>query len=402
MFFKKIIPQIFLFVAVLFGSIQFMYQFSTGLITYELQIYFGINTASLGVLSSMFFIGLILAQIPIGILLDKFSAKKILIYSQLLLVFLTLCFILNSSFLVALGLRFFMGIFCAVPFNATLYSLNIKYKFSNSYLKAFSFFEATTLLITSFSVKFCSNIVSSNGWKTLFIIMAFLVIITMTISIFFWPTDTMKKNSAKFSIRNYKKIVLDSRIWVLGFFSGSMFNIVTVFCNLWGIEFLIKSKGYNYTSSADILSIIYLGLVFGCVLLGHIQFLSRSNKTILYGSLLQFILISLAFFNHLSFIVNLGVYFIIGSISSIYILGFSRVNAYVNSTNKGLAISLTNILNMYGSVLMQPFIGFIGVQLASQSCYSTSNSYIGIYLLPIMILISFIWMFLKGNHVLRE
>src|SRR5690349_6730473 len=74
------------------------YRSSTGVIAPELAAEFGLTTEEIGFVSSAFFIAIAVLQLPIGILLDRFGARRVITATMGIAVVGSVAFALAGSF----------------------------------------------------------------------------------------------------------------------------------------------------------------------------------------------------------------------------------------------------------------------------------------------------------------
>lgn len=106
--------------ASLFYVYDFILRIIPGTIFTFLTKYYNLDSASLGFLSSAFFLGYILMQLPCGLLYDRFGPRKVLSVAALVASVATYFFLATPYFSVATIARFFMGIGSACAYIGAL------------------------------------------------------------------------------------------------------------------------------------------------------------------------------------------------------------------------------------------------------------------------------------------
>src|SRR5690606_29156519 len=89
---------------------------STGVIGPELMQAFALGPEGLGLLGASFFLGISLAQIPTGLLLDRIGPRLTIYGLMAITVLATLVFALANDSATLLAGRFVMGIGCAAAY----------------------------------------------------------------------------------------------------------------------------------------------------------------------------------------------------------------------------------------------------------------------------------------------
>ena len=110
---KKV--DISIFVVLLLASVYFISQFlrsALGITILSISIDLQINYEEIGMLGGIFFLSFALAQIPLGILLDKFDPLKIIILMLLIIYVGTIFLSFANSYELILFARCLQGIGC--------------------------------------------------------------------------------------------------------------------------------------------------------------------------------------------------------------------------------------------------------------------------------------------------
>ncbi|MGL5735088.1 MAG: MFS transporter, partial [Beijerinckiaceae bacterium] len=123
---KQKAPGAVLLVAVLAGAYTIS-QFSRnamGVVAPDLARELALTAADTGLLSSVFFLAFALAQIPLGILIDRTGPKKVMIGSVAFILLGTAIFSFGHALWVLVTGRFFLGLGCSTFLMAPLVIYN--------------------------------------------------------------------------------------------------------------------------------------------------------------------------------------------------------------------------------------------------------------------------------------
>jgi MFS family permease len=156
----------------------------------------------------------------------------------------------------------------------------------------------------------------------------------------------------------YKVVLSNPQSYLCGFCAGLLFLPTTVGDMIWGIPFLHNGLNVSYTEAVDRVSMVPLGWVIGCPLLGYLSDrLGRRKPVMLAGALLM--LVSAA-----------GIYYLPAGVAPPYVLGLLlgigsgaamlpyTVIKEVNPDNvKGSASGAINFLVFTFSALLTPVYG---------------------------------------------
>ena len=100
----------------LFFAYQFILRLWPGLMMHQIMNQFSIDASHFGLLAAFYYYGYSIMQIPVAILLDRFSARRIIFIFAVLCGLATLTFTYTSNFYLALLSRFLIGVGSAVGF----------------------------------------------------------------------------------------------------------------------------------------------------------------------------------------------------------------------------------------------------------------------------------------------
>ena len=107
--------------AVLFLFYEFFIRvFPTAMVA-ELMSAFKVNAGRLGLLSSFYFYSYAPMQIPVGLLMDRFGARKLLTFASLICAIGAFAFSFSFDFSIAAVGRFLMGVGSAFGFVGMVY-----------------------------------------------------------------------------------------------------------------------------------------------------------------------------------------------------------------------------------------------------------------------------------------
>lgn len=341
------------FLLLLFFSVYYAYQFIYRIITNIISDYlinkYYIQYESISQFASVWYIGYVLSHIPIAILLELISIKKIMFFSMIIniLGFIPLLY-LDDFFFSVLG-RFFIGLGSSASslgaFKVFLFLFNKK-KFPIM-LSIMTFFG---LLTASFFTNFSEVFINTFGWMKTMNILIILGIIISFISLVIIPK---KKNNKVFSISEVKfnfKYILDNPIIILiSIAGGLMIGPLEGFADAWSNQYLYSIYNIKNNISSNVTQIIYCGMSFGLIIYGKII---EKNKSY-YNLLIINAIIMLIFFSFIisKVIININLlklfYFIMGFSCSYQIIVINKNISIAKTKHKVFVSSITNMIMMF-------------------------------------------------------
>ena len=249
----------------------------TATLTPVLSYEFNLSAGNLGLLAGGYFLGFSIMQIPAGILLDRFGPKKVIGYFLIIALIGTISFALAKSFTGLLISRVFIGVGVAACLMGPLTGYRVwfekKYQQrSNSWMLMVANigFVTSTLPV--------QILIPVIGWRSIFIIIAALILISIVLISLFIPSWKTQIN--KVENTNIKSL---SQIWRNKFFISliplAFFNYggVQAIQTLWAGPWMLNVSGYNAIQSATGLFWINVTMLFSFLIWGY--FLPKISST---------------------------------------------------------------------------------------------------------------------------
>lgn len=330
--------------------------------TNDLMREFHVNGAGLGNLSACFFYAYLIMQIPVGMLLDKYSQRLLTTVAILVCSISTLIFANTDSLWVAGVSRAFMGFGAA--FAAVSCFKAVAVWFPPKRFALVSGMCMTTAMLGAVGGQLpLSLLVQKFNWRNALEIIGLAGII---LSVFYYaiiqdkPHDKTKythENSNIFA--SLKSILCSKQAWLLSLYSGLAFAPVSVFGGLWGVPFLEEAYHLTASEAAFSVSWIFIGFAVGAPLLGWLSDHIGRRKPIMYlGTCVALIsLLFVLYANHLFTGMLSTLLFIFGIGASGFFISFAMIREVFPI---GLAATVLGFMNTFDSIceaISEPFVG---------------------------------------------
>lgn len=321
-----------------------------------------ISTAQAGYITSVYFFGLIIGQIPVGIFLDKKQTKHVFsLFFAITAIGLLIIAFSNSVWLLIFG-RFLMGLGASASLLSALKANSEN--FSNEKL---SFINGITLFIGGFGVLLAGKplniFLEYFSWRVLSLTLcAICGIIILAIQIFSLSTKKYEeqKNITTqtfeiFALLADKKILFFCILLVIPY--GFYMSILTLWISPWLKN--INSMDVNNISLS--ISLFSLGCIFGPLLmgwLGNIVKIKNIVKLILFSNIAMILvqIVILTGFLHTHDIILWLIFSLLGQSGT---LGFTYICTTVEEKYIGRAITLLNLLMFFSAFIFQSAYGII-------------------------------------------
>ncbi len=352
-------------VANLFFAFQFILRLSVGILREEIMTKFAINAANFGSLAGYYYLGYATMQIPIGIMLDKFSFRNIMIVFITITSVGSFIFAETNNWNMLLFSRFLIGSGSAVAFLAV--AKIIKTFFKTKY--------HSLMIGLSFSFGLIGAVFGETPMQIIFNhygyikILKYLAYICFTIGILIFITSKLldkkaiKDNTDKklkgIKIFDLYAVIINPKIILISLSGGLMVGSLEGFADIWAIPFFRDVYSLSLKKSIFITSQIYIGMCFGGPILAILARWVKSNNVAIAITGISTIMIFMILFNTvaINFIFGTIIMFILGILCCYQVLVFTLASNYVLKSQTGFAVSIINCVNMLFGYFFHSLIG---------------------------------------------
>ncbi len=389
----------------LFYTYEYLLRIEPGIMVRDLRLYFSLSAGGIGLLASMYYWAYTPLQLVVGLITDRFGARRVLISAIGACVLGTWIFGLTHSYFIASGARFLIGAGSAFAFVGAL-------KLAADWLpqKYFSFFvglcTSLGMLGAMFGETAMSYVVDHLGWHPVIMDSVWLGFILIGLFLFFvyekqdLIATTKKTNQVNF--RDLKKSlfkIASSRTMLqAGFIGCALFLSLSLLAEQWGNVFIQKVLNSNAQNASYYVDMIFFGWFIGSPFFGFLSEKMASRKRVLLGgcilSLITIIPIIL-FPQQLSPVELATALFLFGFFNSTEINCFSMARDCVDVRLTATAVGFINACVMVGGMIVQPLFGYLldffasGYQSVHSSMHYTLHQYqMALCIIPIFLVMA--------------
>jgi len=369
----------------------------------QLMQAFSLNATSFGTLSAFFTFSYVAMQIPVGTLIDKYGAHKLLTINTIACAIGCFIFAASDSLYLAQTGRLISGIGSAFAFVGTLRLATYWFPPHKIGLIA-GMTQAAGMLGASVGEGPFAMIVKVIGWRQTMGLIG-LIILTIGILIMLLVRDKpSEKGFIGEDIKSgpgiwecFKEVIKNPQSWYNGIFVGLLYAPTAAFAELWGVPFLTETYNMSTEVAATGISAIFLGWAIGGPITGWISDKQGKRKpTMALSALLSVITLSM-----ILYIPNLSTtaLFILLFLYGITNTGVATSYALSSEINKpevsGTSIAFANMASVIIGSGFQPIIGKIldntwdGTMINGAPVYSLSSYHSALYLLPLCLVLAF-------------
>lgn len=402
------LPWIVCGIGALFYCYEYLLRILPSVMAQDLMQAFNIDAFALGNLSAFYYYAYTPMQLPVGIMMDRYGPKRLLIFATLICALGSYLFATYILSIAQLG-RFLMGLGSAFGFVGVL-KLATLWLPPNRF--AFMVGLATSLAMIGAMGGdiLLGDLVGIIGWRfTIYlgVIAGFIVLLLIWKII---PADN-HKFATHTSLMSYQQLLMEvlqlfknPQIWLVGIVGCLLYLPLSAFAELWGIPYL--QSAYNMTPAigAETVSVVFLGWAIGAPLIGLIADYYTNKRTliIINASLAIVIFCIILYIPQTAGLWLKPLLFLFGIFTSAEIIIFAMILDITSRRLTGTAIALTNMMVMLGGVLFQPLLGWFLDYLSGENikgsltAYSAADFRHAMLIIPVALLLAnFLLLFYK-------
>ena len=399
--FKKTLPVCIWILAALFYFYDFFLQVSPSVMVHELMRDFGVNATAIGNLVAIYFWVYALMQIPVGVIVDRFGAKKALLTATFTCALGCLLFAEASQFWQIQTGRFFIGLGSAFAAVCCM-------KIATIWFKPKRFALLTGIMVTIGMLGAMSGeaplalLIGKLHWQKSIMLFAGIgaVLFVLIFIIIKDKAAPTKLNVSRDALLNgLKNVVLHKQNWFIACYGGLMFAPTLIF-SVWGVPYYMALYGFTKSVAAGIVSVLFIGWMVGSPLSGWLSdYIGKRKPIMLVSSVGTFFAITAAIFiPNLDKTLLIILMFAFGLFSSGFLMSFATIKENNAHAHSGAALGFMNTINSLGGAAIQPIVGVIldciwqGEFNAGIRFYSVGSYHIALAIIPVLVLISLLFL----------
>ena len=403
--------------AALFYLYEYFVRVAPAVMLEDFQQDFGLSAATLGAGMASYYYVYAPMQILVGLLLDRFGGRLLLTWASLAVAVGCVLPAVSDSFVMLVAGRVLMGFGSAFAFVGTIYLATVW--FPKNHLALLSgLTTALGMLGAIIGEAPLSEVVDHFGWQMTFIIAGGLGLVMTAILYFVVPTPPhweqvrrqayFKEDSTHTFLSGLKVVLKNKQTWIIGFIAFALFMPLSVFGDLWGVDYIQTVTGAKKNVAAGAVSMLYLGWLVGGPIWGMASDALECRRVPLLIALFMTALISLALllFPHIEMPYVYILLLCLGIASSVQVICFVA-NIEVNPFyTRGSALAVTNMIVMLIGGIFQWVVGVIlnaighpDIDSGVRYLYTSTDYRVAMSVLPLMAIVAlFIGLFMKESY----
>lgn len=398
---NRFYPLLVISLCAFFLFYKYILQIYPSIITEQLMQEFKLTGAGLGNLAATFYYTYMLAQLFVGILLDKYSARWLTaaaIFSCGLGVYL---FSESHTILAACLSRGLMGV--GVAFATVSYMKLAAMWFPPRRYALISGLLATAAMAGAvFGQAPLAWIINQSDWRSCLSVIGIIGFsMAFLFALFVRDKSISNRHIKTVSFEEIIEVFKNRQNWLLTFYSGLAFSPIAIFGGLWGNPFIVQAYHVSKTEAASLVSLVFIGLGIGSPLLGFISDqLENRRKLMLICTFISFITITLVLYAHpmplwILTILLFAFGFFLGAFMLVFTIGKELNKLSLTAT----VIAMINMSDALLDAITEPGIGKLldlgwdGTFVNGARYFSLTSYHMGLSVLPIYLFIATLLLF---------
>lgn len=380
--------------AALYYFSDYMARVAPGVMHQSLQSAFAISESGFGLLTYSFYIPYILMQIPVGLLVDRISIRKLLTSMSILTAVGCVIFgMADSLWMAALG-RMLIGFSAAFAFISSLRLATAWFPPAMLGLLA-GLTQALGMLGAAAGEAPIAWMSHALGWREcMYWLSGLFLLLALFLYRFIHDHESMAKvkrsKNHALSIMDSLKIVLSHKqIWMNALYAGCLFGPTAVIGESYGPAFL--QYGWNLTAhqAASAIGFIFIGWGVGGPLMGWLSdsFGHRKPLMIFSATCTFVITILMIYFPTQNAFLAYLLFFIFGLTNSGVGLAYAVSTELSSRAVIGTAIAFTNMASIFVGATLQPLVGKMIDKVAGERSFHVDSLNLVDFQQPLSLLI---------------
>lgn len=410
-FIETLYPWFIWFLGACFFFYKYLVQVSPSVMTGDLMQAFDIQGTGLGNLSACYFYAYLIMQVPVGILLDKYSPRYLTAGAILVCSLSTFVFSQTHSLSLACLSRAFIG------FGAAFAAVSC-FKIAACWFPPKRFAMISGMCMTAAMLGAVggqaplSLLVQNFDWRTALEIIAGLGMFLSLIYVLAVRDKTKQDDNTNTMIKPEKnnkpmRILKSKQAWFLSLYSGLAFAPVSVFGGLWGVPFLQQAYQLSAPEAALAVSWIFIGFAIGAPFLGWLSDAIGKRKPLMFlGTILATLsLMAVIYGIHLPILLITVLLFMFGFGASGFFISFSMIKEGFPLLLAATVLGFMNTFDSICEALSEPLIGMLldfgweGQLINGAHQFTVYGYQVAFLLLPMyLVLAVIILIFIKETH----
>ena len=391
---------------------EFFLQVFLSTVSHEVMHELNLDASSYSLMTAAYFLPYAVMQIPVGILMDKYGARKLLTLAIAVASTGVFWFTFAHSFSVGFSARLLMGFGSSFAYVGLLIlSLNWFPK------RHFGLMIGLANLLGSLGPFLAGGPLAylltlfDNNWRLILLWIACVgAMLALFVGIFVRSSPKRDRKKVIFLdpykeplSSKIKKLAFNSQAWFVVLFTAFAYISLPLLGAYWGSPYL-QARGFTSTQAASISSMLWVGYASGAPLIGKISdSLKRRKPPMLISACIGVVASFFIVYPETSNLIVSGIlFYFIGFASAGCVISYAAISEHVTKNVQGTSIGFNNAMATFFAALIPPIVSFLIEMKTPENIhhYSVSDFQRGLVVMPIFYAIAFFisWLFIKETY----
>lgn len=393
----------------LFYGYQFILRVSPNVMHDELVSDFMIDASMFGTMISCYSWSYAAAQLPLGILLDRFGAGKLMTLAAFICAISCSIFASTNSFYVACFAQFLMGLGSACGFLGSI-KLGTMW-FPPTHVARVI---AVTLVFGTIGAALggspLSALTDAIGWQsTMYLlgVIGLFIAITLYLVIGRYKDPVIYEPTASV-LAGLKEVLTKPQAWLISMYGMLMYVPITAMGTAWGVPYMLSVYDISEQTAATIITSMFIGAAVGSPIFSlYSDKIKKRGQPMVIGALLALLVNGLiVLVPNLSLTTMYVLFFGVGFAYTAKSLSFASICEIMPKTSSGVAVGFINTVTMANGALFLPFVGKMldyhanGGLVGDAEIYTQWDYRFALSIIPISIAIAvlIVWFIRETHH----
>ncbi len=353
-----------------------------------LRAEFDIDAAQISWMSSMYLWADLIFLLPAGVILDRFSTRKVILTAMFVCVISTVGFALTSSFVVASLFHFLSGIGNAFCFLSCVVLVSRWFPPQRQALVIGSLVTMafiggmmahTPLAYLNETYGWRQSLLIDGGVGVILFLWIFLIVKDQ-------PDEYQAHTSKRGAVPNFILALTNRQNWLAGLYTCCLNLPIMVLCALWGDSYLEVVHQLPKMAASNVVSLIFMGSIIGCPLVGWLSdSLGHRKPLMIAGAVATLVTVVPLFMGMaLSETALSLLFFALGVFTSTQVIAYPLIAESNTPGNTGAATGIASLLIMGGAGVGQVLFGMLMQHHADMiTQYTVADFQFAMWMFPI-------------------
>lgn len=383
------------FICAFFYALEYFIRSSSGALYYSFSAFpYNMSAEDISLSSSVFYLTYVVAQLPAGMLVDKYGIKRIMIISTLIFSISIFIASIVTSVNGIILYRSLAGLGGGFAFLCAFKSISLWLPprlfplftgLTQFFLYVGAMLSAAPLVVLS---KYFNVSVIMSGVFLISVIVFLLSVFLIKTHPEFSKNAYSKKQQTN-SLVILIEVLRNKQIWLNGLYCSAIYGTTVLFADLWGIKYL-KLSGFSQYNAGICTSLIFIGVAIFSPLWGMVaSLLDGERKLLIIAPLLGVVVVILLLYVNTNLYMVFLLCLLFGGVQAVHVLNFSALRNTVPITSIATALALVNLFLPLSGGVLQPLTGEI-ISYLSQSHPELFAFKTTMVIIPLLMFFSFI------------